>query len=338
MASAKHTAAAAVYSNDRNSKQKGRVAVKRVLATVLLASFALSGFSLSSAQENKSQPKPPEGSPGAPALPATKVLRDVTFTTPDKTTQLHLDLFPALDQTRPAPVVIWIHGGAWTVGDKTDCVGPALWLTTHGYTVASIQYRMSGQAAWPAFIYDCKAAVRFLRANAKQYNIDPKRVCAMGHSAGAHLAALLGTSGGVKELEGDLGNADQSSRVNAVIDIAGPIDMIAWNKTGCGTAADNPNCDMARLLGGAISQKMDVAVAASPVTYIDKTDPPFLVIQGVDDGAVPVSQGDLFVEKLKAAGVTVEYLRAPGADHGSIFYRTDYYGAVLDFLNRRLKR
>ncbi len=160
----------------------------------------------------------------------------------------------------------------------------------------------------------------------------------MGHSAGGHLSALLGTSGGVKELEGDVGgNLDQSSRVNAVIDIAGPVDMIAWNKTGCGAAADNPNVDLSRLLGGPISQKMDVAVAASPVTYIDETDPPFLVINGIEDGAVPVSQADLMVEKLKAAGVKVEYLRAGGADHGSIFYRTDYYGAVLKFLDTYLK-
>ncbi|NIA21582.1 MAG: alpha/beta hydrolase fold domain-containing protein [Anaerolineaceae bacterium] len=138
---------------------------------------------------------------------------------------LLLDLYVPEKAEGPLPLVVWVHGGGWRAGNKRFC--RALPMTRRGYAVASIGYRLSGEAPMPAQIYDCKAAVRWLRAKAGKYNIDPKRIGAWGASAGGHLVALMGTSGGLKDLEGDLGNADQSSRVQAVCDFFGPSDLIS---------------------------------------------------------------------------------------------------------------
>ena len=133
---------------------------------------------------------------------------------------LLLDLYLPEGAPRPLPLVVWIHGGGWRNGAKEQT--PARRLVERGYAVASINYRLSGEAIFPAQIHDCKAAVRWLRANAAKYGLDAGRVAAWGSSAGGHLVALLGTSGGIMELEGGLGNADQSSRVQAVVDFFGP--------------------------------------------------------------------------------------------------------------------
>ncbi|HKB42657.1 MAG TPA: alpha/beta hydrolase, partial [Gemmataceae bacterium] len=128
-----------------------------------------------------------------------------------------LDLYIPEKADAPLPVVVWIHGGGWRAGSKDRC--PITWLAGKGYLVASINYRLLQHGEFPAQIEDCKAAIRWLRANAKKYNLDPDRIGVMGASAGGHLVALLGTSGHVKDLEGKGGNAEQSSRVQAVVDL-----------------------------------------------------------------------------------------------------------------------
>jgi len=132
---------------------------------------------------------------------------------------------PALARGRPLPVILWIHGGGWSKGRKEQH-SPAISFLNDGYAVASIEYRLSGEAPFPAQIVDCKAAVRWLRANAAKYNLDADRIGAWGHSAGGHLAALLGTSGGVPELEGNGDNMSYSSHVQAVCDVSGPADFV----------------------------------------------------------------------------------------------------------------
>lgn len=265
---------------------------------------------------------------------AKKVIRDVEYARPDGN-PVRLDVYPAEDQGGPAPAVIWLHGGGWSAGNKADT--SAQWLTKFGYTLVSVQYRLTNRAKWPAQIYDCKAAVRFLRANAKTYNIDPSRIGVMGHSAGGHLASLLGTSGGVKELEGDLGNAAWSSRVQAAVNFAGPTDLAAWHETGVGHAADAPHSVLSELLGGPFTKNRDKAAAASPTTYVSRDDPPALLIFGERDGDVHVSQGELLAKKLKDAGAEVEFEPVIGADHGQPAGRLDINQKVLHFFELNLK-
>src|SRR5207249_5627144 len=156
-------------------------------------------------------------------------------------------------------------------------------------------------------IEDCKAAIRWLRANASKYNLDPDRIGVWGFSAGAHLAALLGTSGGVKELEGTGDNMSYSSRVQAVCVVSGVEDLLQLYRDATGPlgAEMNPEIKPAleALIGGPIEENKTKAIAASPITYVSKDDPPFLIIHGEKDFGVPASQGELLAAALKAAGV-----------------------------------
>ncbi len=268
----------------------------------------------------------------AQVVPMLATAYNVRYAAPDNM-PLCMDIYPAKDQSKPAPVVIWLHGGGWIVGDKNGV--PILWLTECGYTVVSGDYRLTTVRPWPAQIYDCKAMVRFLRANAALYNIDPKHIAVSGHSAGAHLAAMMGTSGGVKKLEGDLGNPDQSSRVQAVFEMAGPTDLMAWHKTGVGHATNDPNSILSKLVGGPVLERKDVVAEASVTTYVDKNDPPFFIAQGEADGDVAVSQSDLLVEQLKKAGVEVEYERLPNVGHG--IDMNVFRDKLVAFLDRHMK-
>jgi acetyl esterase/lipase len=196
----------------------------------------------------------------------------------------------------PTPLLIWVHAGGWEEGSKEGYNPVAGWVAK-GYAVASINYRYSRQAVFPAQIHDVKAAVRYLRANAKMYNLDPDRFGAIGASAGGHLVALLGTSGGVKELEGDGKYLDTSSAVQAVCDIHGPIDLVKYSSF----LPEGTNV-VTRLLGGDTGDKKDLAVRASPITYLDKADPPMLILHGDKDTGVPVTQSELFSDALKRLG------------------------------------
>jgi acetyl esterase/lipase len=231
--------------------------------------------------------------------------------------ELRLDVYSPKSITHPLPVVLWIFGNRWSRGSKDH--PPPLNLVSHGYIIVSVEYRLSGEAPFPAAIEDCKAAVRWIRANAAVYHFDPDHIGAWGHSAGGHLAALLGTSGGVAELEGGGDNLSFSSRVQAVCDMAGPSDIVHFYKD-----VSNSNEEMARIakssieqfIGGSIEQNRDKAIAASPTTYVSKDDPPFLIIHGESDMSIPVSQSELLASKLKAAGVKLTLTVAEGRGHG----------------------
>jgi acetyl esterase/lipase len=209
---------------------------------------------------------------------------------------LALDLYRPEEVSSLLPVIVCVHGGHWGAGGKERC--PAVTLVQDGYAVASIDYRLTGTAPFPAQIEDCKAAVRWLRANASTYRLDPDHIGVWGYSAGGHLAALLGTSGGVPELEGSGDNMQYSSQVQAVCDVAGPADLPAMTNLGPKRISA-----IEGLLGGPLEKDKTKAIAASPIHYVSKDDPPFLIVHGEGDRVVPVEQSQRFYEELRKAGV-----------------------------------
>jgi acetyl esterase/lipase len=213
------------------------------------------------------------------------------------------------------PCIVWIHGGGWQNGNKSSGLARlGAWVAEGDYVGVSVGYRLSGVATWPAQIHDCKAAIRWNRANAERLGIDPQKIGVWGSSAGGHLVALLGTSGGVKEIEGDNGNPGVSSKVTCVVDYCGPSDFMRFARSGASAA--NANGPVSKLLGGPVTEREDAAREASPVTYVTKDDPPFLVVHGTSDRTVPFAQGEKFYEKLTAAGVDATFVKMEGGGHG----------------------
>jgi acetyl esterase/lipase len=271
--------------------------------------------------------------------PGTTVHRDLEYVKGGHERQ-RLDLYVPAKADAPVPVIVWIHGGAWMAGSK-EGGGPALRFVGKGYAVASINYRLSQHAIFPAQLEDCKAAIRWLRANAKRYNLNPERIGAWGASAGGHLAALLGTTGGVKELEGKGGNAEQSSRVQAVVDFFGPTDFLqmdAHAPRGEFLKHDSPTSPESRLIGGAIQKNVEKVKRANPIRYVTKDAPPFFIAHGERDPLVPCHQSELLHEALKKAGAQVTFHKVPGAGHGGPGFSTDKMrGAIEAFFDKHLK-
>jgi acetyl esterase/lipase len=271
------------------------------------------------------QEKRPAGLPEG-----AKALRDLAYV-PGGHERQHLDLYLPAEPDGPLPVIVWVHGGSWRTGSKDRC--PALPLVGKGYAVASLNYRLSQHAAFPAQIADCKTAIRWLRSHAREYGLDPEHIGAWGASAGGHLVALLGTAGGLKELEGKGENLDQSSKVQAVCDWFGPTD---FRGLGNSTNADNP---VARLLGGPVSEKKELAALASPLAHVSKDAPPFLIMHGDQDQLVPLSASERLAEALKKAGVEVTLRTLADAGHGgAAFLSADTRNIVEEFFDRHLKK
>jgi acetyl esterase/lipase len=225
-----------------------------------------------------------------------------------------LDLYLPKDG-KNLPLIINIHGGAFKMGSK-DAGVPVEYLTK-GYAVASINYRLSQHAVFPAQIEDCKAAVRWLRAHAAEYGLDPNRFAAWGSSAGGHLAAMLGTTGDIREF--DVGaNLNQSSRVQAVVDYFGPTDFLQMDahRLPNGQLHDPADSPESLLVGGAIQENKAKTTRANPITYVSKDDPPFLICHGDADPLVPHHQSELLEAALKKAGVPVTFYSVKGAGHG----------------------
>lgn len=276
--------------------------------------------------------------PGRDLPENVKALRDLEYV-PGGHERQKLDLYlpEQAAEGRKLPVVVWVHGGGWQGGSKDGC--PARYLTGEGFAVASVNYRLSGHATFPAQIEDCKTAIRFLRANAEKYGLDPDGIGVWGSSAGGHLVSLLGTSGDVKELEGPDLYRDQSSRVQAVCNYYGPTDLLKMGEqSGSSSRIDHDATDSpeSRMLGGAVQEKADVARLASPITHVTKDDPPFLTVHGDSDPVVPVQQGKSLHEALQKAGVESELYIVKGGGHGG-FQDDALPGQVTEFFRRTLK-
>jgi len=232
------------------------------------------------------------------------------------------------------PLIIWVHGGAWRSGSKDRT--PAVRFVDEGYAVASVNYRLSQHAVFPAQIQDCKAAVRGLRANAGKYGYDPNRFGAWGASAGGHLVATLGTAGDVNDF--DVGpNAGVSSRVQAVCDFFGPTDLTKMSSFWSTMNHDAPDSPESLLIGGPVQENKDKARRANPIAYVTKDDPPFLIVHGDKDPLVPHNQSEIFCKALKDAGVAVTFYTVPGGGHGG-FQDPSVNSLVGDFFRKHLKR
>lgn len=264
-------------------------------------------------------------------LPAdVEVIKDIEYGKVGDVS-LRLNIVRPKDAKDPLPVIVFIHGGGWNSGNKDDDTGLLCGFAKQGYVGVSVEYRFVDVARFPAQIEDCKCAIRFLKANAEQYGIEADRIGVWGDSAGGHLAALLGTSGGVKELEGRGGWQDTSSSVNAVCDWYGPVGL-----------ADIPLSDdhpYSQLLGSTPRANPELARLSDPVSFISEDDPPILIMHGDKDELVPIVLSEQFYQKLKQGGVDATMETVKGAGHGNGFWgNMEIYGKVLGFFNKTLKK
>ncbi len=255
---------------------------------------------------------------------------------PDVLPPQALDLFWHPQATAPCPLVIWIHGGGWQAGSRLD-PHPALFMLEHGFAVASIDYRLSHQALFPAQIEDCKAAVRWLRTMAPRYRLDDKRFGVWGASAGGHLAALLGTAGSHAAWDRQGPCRHQSSRVQAVCDWFGPVDLLRMNQPPGTIDHQSASAPEGRLVGGPVATRPRLVAQADPRRHIDQRCPPFLIMHGERDQTVVPQQSRLLTQALKQAEVPVTTIFVPDAGHG-FDDRPELLDQVLTFFDRSLKR
>ena len=259
-----------------------------------------------------------------------------------------LDIYLPSEGDGLFPVIISIHGGAFMFGDKADeQLNPMLKGLNHGYAIVSINYRMSGEAIFPANINDVKAAIRWVKANSVKYKFNLKRIALWGGSAGGNLAALAGTSGDVKELEDmSMGNANQSSKVMAVVDWFGPTNFLLMDEqlkeTGNGKPDNNEaNSPLSKVLGQKITEIPAIVKMANPESYITSDDPPFLIEHGTKDQFVPTQQSVIFFGKLKKilGKEKVKLHLLEGVKHGGKEFETpENLQIVFSFLDKILKK
>jgi acetyl esterase/lipase len=282
----------------------------------------------------------PAAGPSSPALPAgVRIERDIPYAgTKDPRQTLDLLLPESAKGGKPLPVIVNIHGGAFRAGDKSMGMRELADIVAGGdYAGATINYRLSGEATWPAQIHDCKAAIRWLRANAAKHGLDPDRIGVIGASAGGHLAAMLGLAGDVAALEGDIGpHAGVSSRVKCVVDQFGPSDLLAMGDHPSQIDHNAPDSPESRLIGGALPEHKEKARAASPITYVSRDDPPFLILHGTEDPLVPCNQSERLAEALKTVGVPCVFVKVIDAGHGN--FRSPEVGRrIRQFFDKHLR-
>ncbi len=287
-----------------------------LLATSLLVT---ADANAQAAPKNRKAAADPEGTPIKRALPeSVKVERDIVYATYGER-KVMLDLYlPKAPGSAKIPCIVVIHGGGWRTGDKTRFAAIAAHLAEQGFAAACIGYRLLPEVEFPAPVVDCKAAVRWVRANAAQHGIDPDRLGAIGGSAGGHLVAMLGTSDKETKLEGEGGNPGVSSRVQAVVAMATPADMTAF--------AERAKIDK------------DLATLISPVTHVSKDSAPVLLMHGTKDALVPMAQSELLLENYKAAGASAELVKVEGAPHA--FWNGERFDDTMkhavDFFHKQL--
>ena len=298
--------------------------------------FLLTTATLALADPAKPAPKPFTPPPGV------RMERDLAYIADGDEAQ-KLDLYlPEATPANPLPLIVHIHGGGWQGGNKFPC--PFVGMVLKGYAVASVEYRFSQKAKFPAQIQDCQAAIRWLRANREKYHLDPEKIGVVGGSAGGHLSALVGTAGGTGTFPPIGGNEDQSDRVHAVCDIFGPADFTTVVKQ----AAEDKNVknifqfnspkDPYSSLIGVPLETVEKSKAVSPVTYISEDDPPVLILHGTHDALVPYAQSVQFAGELKSKGVPVWLQTLPGGGHGGPgFGKPAVHQLTRNFFDKHLK-
>lgn len=290
----------------------------------------------------------PNGFGSGQSFTATPAFKDIAYASASNTQKLDIYLPQGIG---PFPVVVNFHAGGFKFGDKSMIpgkVGQA--LLDAGYAVVGVDYRLSGEAPFPAAVLDARAAVRFLRANAAQYKLDQDRIAAFGQSAGGNLAAMLGTAADSTTFDdASLGNANVSNAVKAVVDWFGPHDFGKLDEQakaqGC-SASNQTHSEASSFesayLGAAVASSADLVTKANPMSYIDAKDPPFLVQKGDQDCTVAIQNTKDLADALQAAGVPVEYELLAGVGHGdtgsTLVFESDANDKrVVDWLNAHVK-
>jgi acetyl esterase/lipase len=271
----------------------------------------------------------------APVPPGIKAILSQDYVGNGNKRQM-LDLYvPEGTAEKPRPLVVYIHGGGWHSGSKDNAAALFGLMKDRPYAGASVNYRLTDQASWPAQIHDCKAAIRWLRAHAKEHNIDPEKIAVFGISAGGHLVSMLGLTQGNKELEGTLGpNTDQSTQVTCVLDFCGPANFMTIASQGSSIDPNDPKSAIAKLVGGPLKDKQEVGRNASPVNHITSDDAPFLIIHGEQDTLVPYAQAKEMDAALEAAKIPATLVTGVGGKH--VFYSVPLGVRMRDFLDRHL--
>ena len=269
-----------------------------------------------------------------------KIVRNLSYVPESSDPLQSLDLFlPRMKYGKKSPAlpaIVWIHGGGWMEGSKLET--PAIELAQLGFATVSINYRLAPKNTFPAQIYDCKAAIRWLKAHAGQYGIDPERVGVWGLSAGGHLAALLATTAASGTLEGELGNNNFSSEIAACCDWCGPTDLVNFREQ-CPPDATystiSPPDMVDQFLGVPAAEDKELAKKASPITYVSENIPPTLIMHASEDPIVPFIQSQEFANKLEAAGAPGTMIKINSDDH--VFLSDASFKAVTDFFDEKLK-
>jgi pectinesterase len=250
---------------------------------------------------------------------------------------LELDLYRPKDAANPLPGILCIHGGGWAKGSRAGHGNLAMALAARGFVAATISYRLSGEAPFPAAIHDCKAAVRWMRANAEEYGINSEAIGATGLSAGGHLVSLLATSAGVEELEGDGGNAKFSSAIQAAVPMGAQTDLES-ERTRTVSASDQKGTIWQQFLSGTQAEQPATYRLASPLFHLDKSDPPQAFISG--EGDDPSTHADRFRAEMKRLQISIQLRLVPGAPHpflGRQVWFDDAVSTATEFFDIHLK-
>lgn len=269
----------------------------------------------------------------SPRLPKTvQVQKNIEFARVPSGPLL-LDIYTPKQFTGKLPVIVWIHGGGWNTGSKDPC--PIGFMAAQNVAIVSINYRLSTTAPYPAQIYDCKGAVRWLRANADKYHLDPDHIGIFGASAGGQLAALLGTTAGNAQLEGDVGgNLNYSSRVQAVCAFYPPTDLDLLVTDPASRTSSKTL--VGQLLGGPLNDNLQLAALASPLRFVSPDSAPFYLLHGDKDTLVPIQQSQLFYDALRRVGVEAHFFTVPGKGHG-IIAPPEAAKQIYEFFQRHLR-
>ena len=250
-----------------------------------------------------------------------------------------LDLYhpEGLEEGEKLPLVCWFHGGGWAVGDKSY-VGKILpFITSDEYICASIGFRLSNEVQWPGQLHDCKAAIRFLRANAEKYQIDPERIVVVGSSSGGHIAMMVGLCNDDPKLEGSVGGAlDQGSTINCVINFFGPSDLIKISERFKLFNLDSITNPVEKLIGGPLPDYNKQTKAASPLNQVSKDDCPVMIVHGTDDPFVPFEQSVELNKKLKQEGVETQFVTIKRGGHGQNFPYQEVNQSIKAFVDYHL--